>query len=320
MNATKAVRSSSTTMSMKPDGRDVAWMAVGAAFLLLLAVVVYRFYEPPNPAKALAFKATRLDLVDSMRTGLASASEAEKSAVLAVTDEESQAFADRARAATAAVDDSRKRLGDLLAGGGPPHERDLLERFATSFDELRRVDAALLDLAVKNTNVKAAALASGPAAEAMTRIDEALSRLASTAGVDGAPRLALGAVIAARRIQAVLPSHIAEGSDTKMDALEAGMVEQERQVGADLDGLDAMGLAADTDLTAARSAWRNFLDLKAQIVTLSRENTNVRSLAISLGDKRKALLLCLDALNALQHAIESEPIAGVDYGPPARPR
>ena len=144
-------------MSMKPDGRDVAWMAVGAAFLLLLAVVVYRFYEPPNPAKALALKATRLDLVDSMRTGLASASEAEKSAVLAVTDEESQAFADRARAATAAVDDSRKRLGDLLAGGGPPHERDLLERFATSFDELRRVDAALLDLAVKNTNVKAAA-------------------------------------------------------------------------------------------------------------------------------------------------------------------
>src|SRR5690348_5925614 len=62
----------STTMSMKPDARDAAWMAVGAAFLLLLAVIVFRYYQPPNPSKQLAFKATRLDLVDTMRTNLAS--------------------------------------------------------------------------------------------------------------------------------------------------------------------------------------------------------------------------------------------------------
>ena len=54
-----------------------------------------------------------------------------------------------------------------------------------------------------------------------------------------------------------------------------------------------------------------FSEIKAQIIKLSRENTNVRSLAISLNQKRKVMLMCQDALAALEQAIQQEPIAGV---------
>ena len=38
------------------------------------------------------------------------------------------------------------------------------------------------------------------------------------------------------------------------------------------------------------------------------------SLALSLNKQRKAMALCVEALNALQQAVLEEPIAGVDYG------
>ncbi|HEX7622915.1 MAG TPA: hypothetical protein VF400_05030, partial [Anaeromyxobacteraceae bacterium] len=66
--------------------------------------------------------------------------------------------------------------------------------------------------------------------------------------------------------------------------------------------------------------YARFTKIKIQILALSRENTNVRSLALSLNQKRKAMLLCLDALNALKQAVLEEPIAGVTYGRPPNPR
>jgi hypothetical protein len=91
------------------------------------------------------------------------------------------------------------------------------------------------------------------------------------------------------------------------------------QARKDLDGL-ATGVKGDADLAAARAAFDRFGELKRQILALSRENTNVRSLALSLNQKRKAMIECLAALGALRQAILDEPIAGVTYGRPAHPR
>jgi hypothetical protein len=106
-----------------------------------------------------------------------------------------------------------------------------------------------------------------------------------------------------------------------MDRLEASMAGEEQQVGKDLDGLAALPtLHGDADLATAASSFVRYRELKAKILALSRENTNVRSLALSLNQKRKALFLSGDVLNALRQAILEEPIAGVDYGRPPNPR
>jgi hypothetical protein len=87
------------SVTMKPGLRDILWMAAGAAMSLAGILLVLHFREPQNPAEQLAFKAKRVELAE--RSG-ALASEAEKSAVMAITDEDSQTCADQARTTTAA--------------------------------------------------------------------------------------------------------------------------------------------------------------------------------------------------------------------------
>ena len=113
-------------MRIKPGIKELMWMVTGAVILLVVMLVVLHFRTEQSPAEQLVFKAKRLDLVARMRLTLASASEAEKSAVLAVTDQDSQTFASQARAATAEVERERKELGELLATGGTRAKKTFL--------------------------------------------------------------------------------------------------------------------------------------------------------------------------------------------------
>lgn len=70
-------------------------MVVGTVLLVALVAVVLRFNQYGKAVAQAAFQTSRLDLVSRARLALASASEAEKSAVMAVTDEDSQVFAAR---------------------------------------------------------------------------------------------------------------------------------------------------------------------------------------------------------------------------------
>ena len=156
-----------------PNKENAIWMAAGAVILILLFLVVFHFYQKQNPAEQLAFKASRVDLVSRMQSALASASEAEKSAVLSITDQNSQTFADQARTATADAEKARRELGELLKTGGTQVEKELFNQFSELFAEFQRIDNDLLNLAVKNTNIKAYSLAFGPATAALNEMNAA---------------------------------------------------------------------------------------------------------------------------------------------------
>jgi hypothetical protein len=305
-----------TEMTSGPTRKDAIWALAGAAIFAALFLLIWHFRQ--DPAQVIASKAARVDLVGRMQAGLSAASEAEKSAVLAVNDPDSQAFADQARAATAEVERARTEL-EKLTSEGAPVERQQLAQFSEAFARLRMIDDQVLDLAVRNTNVKAYGLAFGPAADTLDELDAALSRVAarkgSTPDSTQVLRLASGARIAVLRIQSLLAPHIAEESDAKMSALEARMTKEEAGVRGDLAALAALpALAGDADLQTAASRFARYVELKARILALSRENTNVQSLALSLNQKRKAMVECLAALGSLKQAILEEPIPGVPYG------
>jgi hypothetical protein len=306
-------------MRMKPRSEYLPWTVTGVVLLTMLLLVVWQSRRDESPARQLELKASRVDLVSRMQVALATSSEAERSAVLATTDEDSLTFAGQARTAAAEVERIRSGLATLLATGDHEQERDLLTRFSEDFARLQRIDEQVLRLAVRNTNVKAYALAYGPAADLLGEMEAALSRLVEKHGTSPDARwvllLATRARIGALHVQTLLPPHIAEGSKEKMDRLEATMAADQRQVRQDLVGLAALrSLAADPDLTAARARFASYLELTSRILALSRENTNVESLSLSLDQQRKAMAVCVDSLNALQQAILEEPILGVTYG------
>jgi hypothetical protein len=308
------------------------WFVAGLLLLALFLATVFHYRESVNPAQRIAEKAARIDLVRRMEVSLASASEAEKSAVLATSDQDSRRLADVARAASSEVEEERAKLGALLASG-TAEEQALLAQFSGAFADLRRVDDQVLGLAVQNTNLKAYALAFGPAADVAATLDSALARVAGRQfgpsdvmrdAVRDATRilvLASDARLGVLRIQAALAPHIAEESDARMDQMEAAMTQEAQRVRSALDGLAAIPLLRrDADLTAASAQFARYQELERQILKLSRENTNVRSLELSLNQKRNAMTLCLEDLDALEQAISKEPIPGITGGPVQIPR
>ena len=58
-----------------------------------------------------------------------------------------------------------------------------------------------------------------------------------------------------------------------------------------------------SSLAAATAALDRFMDLNGQIIALSRRNTNVRALALSLDQKRTITVTCEDSLRALRDAL-----------------
>jgi hypothetical protein len=297
-------------VKLKLGTGDWLRMGAGAGVMLVLFLLVLRYQSERSPTRQIERKAQRADLVERMRYSLAAASEAEKSAVMAVTDEDSKAFADQASTATAEVERLRTTLGEILAAGAGQKEKELLASFSERFTEYERIDRDLLALAVKNTNIKAFALAFGPADQAAQEAAAALSRFLAKHATS--PQkvllLAAGAQAAILRLETRLAPHIAEQSDPKMDEMEALMAKDDREVLAALDGLAARSdLHADADLAAAQASYAQFSGVRRQILALSRENTNVRSLAMSLDQKRKAMFRCQDALYALQREIAGEP-------------
>jgi hypothetical protein len=99
------------------------------------------------------------------------------------------------------------------------------------------------------------------------------------------------------------------------------MAGEDKQVRRALNDLKTLlGPTSNADLNKAQSCYTRFSKIRTEILELSRQNTNVRSLSVSLNQKHKTTLLCQDALSELKRAIQEEPVRGVTYGPPARPR
>jgi len=247
---------------------------------------------------ALLRQAQKAVLVETLRGELLASVEAEKSAVMATTDQESTTFADESRRRTAELTRLRDELHRRITADGRPGEVEKLAAFDATFAELRDVDQRLLALAVVNSNLKAASLAAGESAETLDRLVDVLTEAQATTVDPAVLRRLSAAATAALRIQTLLPPHIAAADDATMSRLEARM----RTLG---DAVDAM--LRETPSSAASAAWADYQRLMADVIRLSRLNTNVVSVDVSLNEKRRVTEACRGALDALLREIHAGP-------------
>lgn len=253
-------------------------------------------------------------LVADMRANLLASAEAEKSAVMAETDAASEAFAADARRAADAVEAGRNKLGELIAVAARREEEQRLRDFSTCWGTYREIDDEILRLAVENTNLKAQRLSFVQAPAALARMQAALDHLVADSGTSvEAAAIATRAyqvMPAALKIHALEGRHIAEPSDAEMDQIDAEMKLLDAKVNEGLSALSALqDDASKSAVETARAAYADFQRVHAEVLALSRRNSNVRSLALSLGQKRKIMAQCQDHLNALQEACSQ---AGLD--------
>ena len=242
------------------------------------------------------------------------ASDASNRAVMADTDEASIAFAREAGQAKEAVQKDTGTLRPILQGLGYSEETRLLEEFGNRFAAYGALDHTILELAVENTNLKAQRLSFGPAQEAADGLRDALEPLAPLEAARDTWRvraLAAMALAAVRDIQVLEAPHMADPDDAVMTRMEARMKASEEAARKALLALaPIVQPASRSRLADATAALERFLGVNAQIVAMSRRNTNVRSLALSLNQKGQLTNACEDSLRALREALAKRGFTG----------
>lgn len=217
------------------DRRAVLW-GLGIAVGLLVFAVISKYYLPPvhleNTYKNIMKKN---EIMSQLRIHFLKSVEMEKNAVMAITDKESQEFADQSLAASAAVEQDLTHLRSLIDAAPQQDEKKLDGEFNTCWMELRKLDQVILELAVQNTNLKAASLSQEKGAATMRQFEHALEELMhSYAGTPNEGRitdLAFHAITAGLKMYNLHSSHIAEASDEKMDQIETQIKAEENEAG-----------------------------------------------------------------------------------------
>jgi len=242
------------------------------------------------------------------------AADAANRAVMADTDDASVAFARDAEQNSQGVQRSADALKPILQDLGYAEEARLLEEFGGRFGEYRALDRTILALAVENTNLKAQRLSFGAAQESADAFRAAVEAVVPSSTSPHHWRikaLAAMAVADLRELQVLQAPHIAAADDAVMTRLEQRMTTAEAGVRAALRELTAaVPQGSSREVVAATAPFDTFMKVNATILELSRRNTNVRSLALTLNQKGQLTNACEESLRRLREALAKRTIGG----------
>ncbi len=260
-----------------------------------------------NPQTVLTQLMDARRLASELHVHFTQAADAANRAVMADTDDTSASAADEARRARQVVEGNVQALRAILESLRYREDLRHLDGFAARFDEYRRLDDEILPLAVENTNLKAQRLSFGPAREAASAFQTSVAAAVQAGGTkDTCCTQLLGdrARMALLEIQVAYAPHIAEAEDSAMTQLEGQMTASAVLARKALDELrSTLSSEAAPQLSAAAAALDRFMSIHKEIITLSRRNSDVRSLALSLGRKRTVTAECEAQLQALEQAL-----------------
>ena len=90
-----------------------------------------------------------------------------------------------------------------------------------------------------------------------------------------------------------------------MDQIETQMKTEENEASKSLDDLASIvGEKSRHALLQAKTAFSEFMEVTAEVTKLSRQNSNIKSLELSLGKTRKVTAQCDEILAAFQEVVQ----------------
>lgn len=252
----------------------------------------------------------KIQIVSSLRIHLLEAIEAEKNAVLAITDEASKTYADQTRSASNKVENSRRDLAAIIQQTGTSKEQETVAEFNSCWIEFRKLDEEILELATQNSNLKAQKLSSTQFSREVTAFEKSLRTLIRQDMRGNKPGFitvhSFEAITAILELFALHKEHIEELDDKEMDRIENKMKDHLDTAKKALHELRSIPeLKGSAELVNAESAYKHIAEINAEVVRLSRLNTNIKSSELSLGKKRLISAKCQEILGVLQDTIES---------------
>ncbi|HEX7793768.1 MAG TPA: hypothetical protein VF456_05420 [Vicinamibacterales bacterium] len=245
-------------------------------------------------------------LGSDMRIQFTMAADAANRAVMADTDDTSKAAADEAVKSREAVERDGHALEPLLKRLGYAGDLESLDEFNKQFAEYKRLSDETLTLAVENTNLKAQRLSFTTVQKAVDDFRGALDKLPPMARATDRSHvqaLSAQAVASVLTIQVIEARHIAESDDQAMTKMEDQMALADRDARRALADLQALVPKGGPALGEANAALNQLKTVNDQIVQLSRRNTNVRSLALALGQLHSLRAKCEAALQGLNDSL-----------------
>jgi len=281
----------------------------GLILLLLLAFIGFEYKGAGPDLKDLVSRtAKKEELLSRMRINLIKSAAIEKDAVMADTDEMSRELASQSMKVSDAVEQDRVELSRLILPAGEDREMKLFDDFSSCWAELRKIDEKLLQFAVENTNIKASTLSFTSGGKAIEQFEQSLTGIIKgSAGNARAVGLACDALTAGLRAYTLHAPHIAASNDAEMERIEAEIKQSDRVVKESLGQLEGvLPGEAGNSLRRALAAYADFESITAQVISLSRRNTNVKSFELSLGRKRKVTIQCDEFLAGMQELVQSK--------------
>ncbi|MHC1743446.1 MAG: hypothetical protein AB9873_10500 [Syntrophobacteraceae bacterium] len=248
------------------------------------------------------------EAIAGMRTSLFESIHAEKSALLAESENESKAFADQARAVSEAFNRGRRELDPLVGRLGAAREKELVIELDSFWKEFQEIQRTILDLDIEGTNIKALALSSTKGQPLVTQFEASMEKLrqatGSTERCGEVSKLASDALIALMKIEVLHNPHIHAVADEEMDRIEKSMREQDAIVQNALASIgEIAGQSSRDEIDRATQIYVDFAAVTDEVIKLSRTNTNVRSLELAMGRERLVAAKCNEILASLQEAL-----------------
>jgi hypothetical protein len=297
---------------MEPERRKEipVFLPWALLFVFLVAATLYGLINRQS-SSPLETGVRKVELLATMRIHLLEAIEAEKNAVLAITDEASKEFAARARQAAGDVENSRKELESIIYQDKNPRETDLINEFNACWLQFNDLEGRILELATQNTNLKAQKISATQCAQEMELFEASLNRLiqrnTNTGRCNEVVVQSYKALTASLKLFVLQKPHIEEADDQGMDKIERSMKSYEKSARKALETLGRMpDLIGKEDLKNAESAYERFMSLTGEVLRLSRMNTNIKSAELSLGKKRLISSQCQEILATLQETVQAQ--------------